>query len=153
VGPDFLKTMKIDLVAGRDFSPEYLTDSNAVILNETAVKLIGYKDPIGKSVKMYDFPLHIIGVVKDFHFQSLHDAILPLVLLPGKSQWYSSVVVRTRPGQTRVALAGLEKLYRQLNPAFPFGYKFADAQYAALYKSEEVTGRLSVLFALLAISI
>lgn len=150
-GRDFLKTMKIELVEGRDFSPEYLTDSNAVILNETAVKLMGYKDPIGKTVKMYDYPLHIVGVVRDFHFQSLHDAILPLVLL--NSKWYSMVVVRTQPGQTRVALAGLEKLYRQLNPAFPFSYQFADAEYAALYKSEEVTGRLSILFALLAISI
>lgn len=151
IGRDFLKTMKIELAAGRDFSPEYLTDSNAVILNETAVKLIGYKDPIGKTIKMYDYPLHIVGVVKDFHFQSLHDAMLPLVLL--NSKWYSTIVVRTQPGQTRVALAGLEKLSRQLNPAFPFSYKFADAQYAALYKSEEVTGRLSALFALLAISI
>jgi len=153
VGRDFLKTMKIELVAGRDFSPEYLTDSNAVILNETAVKLMGYKDPVGKTVHLYNYPLHIIGVVKDFHFQSLHEAILPLVLLPGRNDGYGAVVVRTKPGQARLALSGLEKLSRQLNPAFPFSYKFADAQYAALYKSEEVTGRLSVLFALLAISI
>jgi putative ABC transport system permease protein len=153
VGRDFLKTMKIGLVAGRDFSPEYPTDSNAVIVNETAVKLMGYKDPIGKTVYNYTYPLHIVGVVKDFHFQSLHDAILPLVLRPGRNEWYQTVVVRTRPGQTRVVLGGLEKLYRLLNPAFPFSYKFADTEYAALYKSEEVTGRLSVLFALLAISI
>ncbi len=153
IGRDFLKTMKIELVAGRDFSPEYLTDSSGVILNETAVKLIGYKDPIGKTIYAYNYPLHIVGVVRDFHFQSLHDAILPLVLSPGRSQYYESVVVRTKPGETRVALAGLEKLYRGLNPAFPFSYRFADAEYAAMYKSEEVTGRLSVLFALLAISI
>jgi predicted permease len=153
VGRDFLKTMRIELVAGRDFSPDFPTDSNAVILNETALKLIGYKDPIGKSIYMYSYPLHIVGVVRDFHFQSLHDATLPLAILSGRNEWFSTVVVRTKPGQTRVALAGLEKLYRQLNPAFPFSYQFADAQYTALYKSEEVTGRLSVLFALLAISI
>jgi putative ABC transport system permease protein len=153
IGRDFLKTMKIELIAGRDFSPDFPTDSNAVILNETAVKTMGYKDPVGKTLKIYNYPLHIVGVVKDFHFQSMHDALLPLALFQGRNEWFSTVVVRTKPGQTRVALAGLEKLYRQLNPAFPFSYKFADAEYAALYKSEEVTGRLSVIFALLAISI
>jgi len=153
IGPDFLKTMKIELVAGRDFSPEYPTDSSGVILNETAVKLIGYKDPIGKTLYAYNTPLHIVGVVKDFHFQSLHEAILPLVLAPGRKEYYETVVVRTKAGQTPVAMAGLEKLYRQLNPAFPWSYRFADAEYAAMYKSEEVTGRLSVLFAMLAISI
>ena len=153
IGRDFLKTMKIELVAGRDFSPDFPTDSNGVILNETALRLIGYKDPIGKTLRIYDYPLHIVGVIKDFHFQSLHEATLPLVLFRGRSEWFSTIVVRTKPGQTRVALAGLERLYRQLNPAFPFSYQFADAQYASLYKSEEVTGRLSVLFALLAISI
>jgi putative ABC transport system permease protein len=153
IGRDFLKTMKIELVAGRDFSPDYPTDSNGVILNETAVRLMGYKDPVGKTAQIYNHPLHIVGVVKDFHFQSLHEAMLPLALFQGRNEWYEAVVVRTKAGQTSAALAGLEKLYRQLNPAFPFSYNFADAQYAAMYKSEEVTGRLSVLFALLAISI
>jgi predicted permease len=154
IGPDFLKLMKIGLVAGRDFSPAYGTDSSGVIVNETAVKLMGYKDPVGKTIYNYDQALHIVGVVKDFHFQSLHDAILPLVLFQGRNDnWFGTVIVRTQAGQTPAALAGLEKLYRQLNPAFPFSYKFADAEYSAMYKSEEVTGRLSILFALLAISI
>jgi ABC-type antimicrobial peptide transport system permease subunit len=153
IGRDFLNTMKIGLVAGRDFSPDFPTDSNGVILNETAVKLIGYKDPIGKTLHIYNHPLHIVGVVRDFHFQSLHDVMLPLALFQGRNEWFSRVVVRTKPGETQLALAGLEKLYRQLSPAFPFSYQFADAQYAALYKSEEVMGRLSVLFALLAITI
>jgi ABC-type antimicrobial peptide transport system permease subunit len=150
---DFLKTMKIELVSGRMFSPAFLTDSNAVILNETAVRLMGYKDPVGRMVKIYDYPLHIIGVVKDFHFMSMHDAILPLALFAGNNDRFQTIVVRTKPGQTRQAMAGLEKLFRQLNPAFPFTYNFADAAYAELYRSEVVTGRLSVLFALLAISI
>jgi putative ABC transport system permease protein len=154
IGPDFLRSMKIELVAGRDFSPAYGTDSSGVIINETAVKLMGYKDPVGKTIYNYDQKLHIVGVVKDFHFQSLHDAILPLVLFQGRDNgWFGTVIVRTQSGKTPVALAGLEKLYRELNPAFPFSYKFADAEYSSMYRSEEVTGRLSVLFALLAISI
>jgi putative ABC transport system permease protein len=153
VGPDFLQSMKIQLVAGRDFSRSFPTDSTGVIINETAMKLMGFKDPIGKTIRWYDNPIHIVGVVKDFHFQSLHDAILPLALFQGKNEWFETIIVRTKPGQTSTALAGLEKLERKMNPAFPYTYNFADAQYAALYKSEKVTGRLSVLFAILAVSI
>lgn len=153
IGRDFLRLMKIQLVAGRDFSPEYPTDSNGVIVNETAVKLMGYKDPIGKMMSSGSYRLHIVGVVKDFHFQSLHDAILPLALFEGKDRYYSTILIRTKPGQNAAALGGLEKLCKQLNPAFPFSYTFSDAAYARLYKSEEVTGRLSILFAALSIFI
>jgi ABC-type antimicrobial peptide transport system permease subunit len=91
--------------------------------------------------------------VKDFHFQSLHEKILPLTLEPGRNSWFRSILIRTKPGQTAQALAGLEGLCKKLNPAFPFDYKFSDAEYENLYKSEAVTGRLSVIFAVLAIFI
>ncbi len=152
--PGFLKTMKIELAAGRELDAiSYPTDTSGVLLNETAIKLIGYKDPIGKTVTNNGYPLHIVGVVKDFHFASLHDPILPLVLGVGKNEWYGSILVRTQPGKTAQALAGLENLCKRLNPAFPFSYKFSDLEYAQLYKSEAITGRLSVIFAVLAIFI
>jgi hypothetical protein len=153
VGPDFLQSMKIQLVAGRDFSGVFPKDSGNIIINETAAKLMGFKDPVGKTITNFDYPIHIVGVVKDFHFQSLHDAIQPLFLNQGKKEWFGTIIVRTKPGQTTAALAGLEKLGREMNPGFAFTYNFADAEYAALYKNEMVTGRLSVLFAILAISI
>jgi hypothetical protein len=155
IGPDFLNTMNIPLVAGRDFSPTYPTDSLGCILNETAVTLMGYKDPIGKPVYTGSITLHIVGVVKDFHFQSLHEKIKPLLLAMGtkRNPSLSTILVRTQPGKTALALAGLERLSKQLNPAFPFTYKFSDAEYALLYASEVVTGRLPVIFAVLAIFI
>ena len=153
IGPDFLQTMKIQLVAGRDFYGVFPRDSTGIIINETAAKLMGFKDPVGKTVQNFGFPKNIVGVVKDFHFQSLHETIQPMFLNQGKKEWFGTIVVRTKPGQTTAALAGLEKLGREMLPGFAFTYNFADAAYTALYKNEMVTGRLSVLFAILAISI
>jgi len=154
IGTGYLKTMKIGLAAGRDFDlVNFPTDSSGVILNQTAVALMGYKDPIGKPVYDGSRKSHIVGVVQDFHFQSLHEKILPLTLEPGRNAWFRSVLVRTQAGKTAQALAGLEGLCKRLNPAFPFDYKFSDAEYENLYKSEAVTGRLSVIFAVLAIFI
>jgi putative ABC transport system permease protein len=154
IGPGYLETMKIELVAGRGLDPTaYPTDSSGLLVNQTAVALMGYKDAIGKPVYNGGYKMHIVGVVKDFHFQSLHDKIMPLTLGVGQNKWYSYILVRTQPGKTRQALAGLQELCKQLNPAFPFSYSFSDLEYAKLYKSEEVTGRLSVVFAVLAIVI
>jgi putative ABC transport system permease protein len=154
IGQGYLETMKIGLVAGRELDPAvYPTDSSGVMVNQTAVALMGYKDPIGKPVYDGSRKLLIVGVVKDFHFQSLHEKILPLTLEPGRNSWFRSILVRTQPGKTAQALAGLEGLCKKLNPAFPFDYKFSDAEYESLYKSEAITGRLSVIFAVLAIVI
>jgi ABC-type antimicrobial peptide transport system permease subunit len=153
IGPDFMKTMKLQLVAGRDFSAAYPSDSLGCILNETAIATIGYKDPIGRPVYFGHTQAHIVGIVKDFHFRSLHDPIQPLILHTGKKDNFSTILVRTQAGKTRLALAGLQGLCHSLNPKFPFSYKFSDQEYASLYKSEEVTGRLATVFAVLAILI
>ncbi|MBS1660507.1 MAG: ABC transporter permease [Bacteroidetes bacterium] len=153
IGPDFMKTMKLQMVAGRDFQQDFATDTLGCILNETAVALMGYqKDPIGKIVEQGSWKTHIIGVVKDFHFQSLHEKIMPLILNMSKRN-FSTAIVRTQPGQTTAALGGLEKLCRGMNPAYPFSYRFSDQDYARMYDGEQVIGRLSVIFAGLAISI
>ena len=153
IGPDFMRTMKLNMVAGHEFPSDGTFDSLGFILNETAVALMGYKDPIGKPVFNGTTQGHIVGVVRDFHFRSLHDPILPLILRMGKNNWYSAILVRTQAGKAKIALDGLKKLCKELNPAFPFSYKFSDEEYGQLYKSDEVTGRLSILFAGLAILI
>jgi ABC-type antimicrobial peptide transport system permease subunit len=124
-----------------------------VIVNETAAALMGYKEPIGKPVFNGNFRSQIIGVVKDFHFKSLHERIEPLILFMGKGDWYSSIIIRTKSGKTKEALDGLKKICNDLNPAFPFTYKFSDEEYGKLYKSDLVIGNLSVIFAGLAIFI
>jgi putative ABC transport system permease protein len=153
IGPDFMQTMKLQLIAGHSFPSDGSFDSLGFIVNETAVALMGYKDPVGKPVFNGKQQGHIVGVLRDFHFRSLHDPIQPLILGMGKNNWYSTILIRTEAGKTNTALEGLKKLCKDLNPEFPFSYKFSDEEYAKLYKSDEVIGRLSVIFAGLAIFI
>jgi ABC-type antimicrobial peptide transport system permease subunit len=152
VGYDFIKTMKI-LVDGRDFSPAYGTDSTNYLINKAALKRIGYTDPIGKPITFWGTPGKIIGVMEDFHFQSLHTPIEPLIVRFNPNPGGQSLVVRTQPGQTQQALASLERVYKQFNPEFPFFYSFADEEYQKLYKSETMVGQLANYFAFLAIFI
>ena len=154
VGYNFTQTMKIRVMQGRDFSKDYPTDSLGYILNESALQQTGYKDPIGKPFTFWGRRGKIIGIIADFHFQSLHNTIRPLVIRLGVGQQnFWDLLVRTQPGKTREALAGLELLNKTLNPKFPFTCKFADEQYGRLYRSEQVIGRLSAIFAGLAIFI
>ena len=153
VGYDFTKTMNIKLVDGRDFSKEFATDSAGYIVNEAALKKIGYKDPIGKRLTFWQRKGTIIGVAKDFHFNSLHEQINPLIIRYGEEEGYGSILVRTSPGQTKLALANLERLCKQLNPQFPFTFSFSDEEYQKLYRSEQVVSKLANAFAFLAIFI
>jgi len=152
-GYDYIKTMKLHMIAGRDFSRDFATDSSNYIINESSLKRIGYTDPIGKPFTMWGKQGKIIGVVKDFHFSSLHEAILPLIIHFGEPDTYGNALIRTKPGQTKQALASAEKLCKDLNPNFQFTYYFADAEYQKLYQNEQVVGSLSNAFAFLAIFI
>jgi len=153
VGYDFTKTLKAQIARGRDFSKDFATDSVGYIVNETALKITGYKDPVGKSLTFWKKKGTIIGVIKDFHFNSLHEAINPLVLSLGENIGWGEALVRTEPGKTKEALASLEKICKELNPKFPFTYKFSDEEYTRLYKNEQVVGQLANYFAFLAIFI
>ena len=153
VGYDFIKTAGIQMVQGREFSPDFPTDSIGYILNETAVKKIGYKNPLGRSFSLWGKKGTIIGVIKDFHFASLHERINPLVLHFRQENPWGAILIRTQTGQTKQAIESLSQLCRQINPKFPFTYQFADQEYQKLYKSEAVIGKLSDCFAFLAIFI
>jgi putative ABC transport system permease protein len=153
IGYDFIKTMNIQILKGRDFSKNFSTDSVGFILNEQALMKIGFKDPIGKPLTFWQKKGTIVGLVKDFHFNSLHVPVNALVLRLGENDEFGNVLVKTQPGKTKEALAGLEKLCKQLNPKFPFSYQFSDEEYAKLYKSEQMTGKLADCFAFLAIFI
>ncbi len=153
VGYDFTKTMHLQLAQGRDFSKDFATDSAGYLINESALKIIGYKNPIGKPLTFWQKKGTIIGVLKDFHFNSLHEQINPLVLRLGENIEWGAALVRTEPGKTKQALASLEKVCKELNPKFPFTYKFSDEEYAKLYKSEQVVSQLANYFAFLGIFI
>lgn len=153
VGYDFTKTMHTQIVNGRDYSTNFATDSAGYIVNEKALKIIGYKHPIGSPLTFWGRKGTIIGVIKDFHFNSLHTAINPLVLRLEENASYGQALIRTQPGKAKEALASLEKICKDLNPKFPFTYKFSDGEYQKLYKSEQVVNQLSDYFAFLAIFI
>lgn len=157
VGYDLLKTLKVNL-AGRDFSPEFGTDTSNYLINEAAAKRIGYKTrnggpPVGQPITMWGKPGKIIGVMENFHFQSLHIPIAPLIMRLATEPGWQTFMIRTQPGQTKQALASIESVWKQLNPKFPFAYRFADDEYQKLYKSESVVGSLANYFAFLAIFI
>ena len=153
IGYDFIPTMKLQMAAGRGFSRDFATDSVGYIINETALNKIGYSDPVGKPFTLWGKKGRIIGVVKDFHFNSLHDPIKPLVLHFGETGGYGSALIRTQPDKTKEALATLQTLSRELNPDFQFTYSFSDDEYKKLYDNEQLVSRLSGVFAFLAIFI
>ena len=134
-GYDFTNTLKLTMLQGRDFSTDFPTDSVGFIVNESALNKIGYKDPIGKRLTFWQKKGTIIGVVKDFHFNSLREPINPLIIRFGEKDKWGSLLIRTQKGKTKEALASLETLCKQLNPQFPFTYKFSDQEYWAFCKA------------------
>jgi putative ABC transport system permease protein len=152
VGYDFIKNLQLTLLQGRDFSPEF-GDSASFIINEKALAKIGYKDPIGQPIEQWGVKGKIVGLIKDFHFNSMHTPIEPLILRLGENSGHGYMLIRTEGGKTPVALAGLEKLARQINPQFPFAHQLADEEWALLYEKEKVIEKLSNSFAFLGIFI
>ncbi|MVM32892.1 FtsX-like permease family protein [Spirosoma sp. HMF4905] len=155
---DYVKTMGIKLLDGRDFSSAYSTDTSNYLINEASARKMGYKDPVGKEMTMWGKKGKIIGLMKDFHYNSLHTAIEPLILhlqrgANDTTNYWGSVLVRTQPGQTKQAVASLEASFKKFNPHFPFKYSFTDQEFANLYKSENTVSKLSSYFAFLAIFI
>jgi len=128
------------------------TNTTQIILNEAAVEAMGLKDPVGTIIKGEEYNTEIIGVMKNFHFQSLHEKIEPIKF---RIDDYAAatVVVKVKKGKEKEALASLETLYKKFNSNVPFNYKFLDQDYDALYSSERLVSILSRYFAGLSILI
>jgi putative ABC transport system permease protein len=153
VGYDFVKTMNLQLQSGRDFSKDFATDSAGFLLNETAVKKIGLIDPVGQSMAWGSYKGKVIGVLKDFHFASMHQTIEPLIMRLDEKWNWGTVLVRMKAGKAKEAIADLQNLSKELNPKFPFTYQFADLEFAKLYTSESIVSKIANIFAFLAIFI
>jgi ABC-type antimicrobial peptide transport system permease subunit len=152
---DFVKTTGTTLVAGRDLdNKNYPTDSSALLLNESAVKIMNLKDPIGKTVRTdRGASRHIVGVVKDFIIESPYDNIEPMII-SGPSRIFGVIHIRLNPANSMSDnLARAEKVFARYNPQYPFDYYFADEYYARKFKTEQQTGTLAALFAGLTILI
>ncbi len=153
-GEDFIETMGMQMAAGRSFSRAFPSDSANIVINEAAVRLMGLKNPVGKTIRFQGQPSQIIGVVKDFHFESLHEPVKPLwiALQPGGNPWHK-IMVRIRAGDQKETIERIGRFYESYNPGFPFDYNFLDEAYQKQYATEVRVGTLSRYFAGLAILI
>jgi len=147
-----VETLGIELVTGRNFSDAIATDAtNAYLLNETAVRELGWDEAVSKPFKVWDEEMgEVIGVVKDFHFRSLHNKIEPLVM-DIKREWSWNAAVRVGAGDIGATLIYIEQQWKSLDPEVPFNYFFLDADFDRLYRAEERLGRLFSGFTVLAI--
>ena len=154
-GPGYLDVLGIDLLAGRFFSDEIATDTlDTYVLNETAVRKLGLtpEEAVGAPFRAWDRPMgQIIGVTEDFHFQSLHQAVEPLVM--NYIPWFGIVSVRTAPGGHAAALDHVRATWDRFAPGYAFDYRFLDADFDRLYRDEARLGQLFGFFAGVAIFI
>ncbi len=154
VGFDFVDIMNLQVVEGRNFSRDFSTDSaDAFMVNEQAVREMGLKDPIGKWVSAWNKKGHIIGVLKDYNTNSLHERIRPLIIDVKEYEYFGVILVKTEPNKTPEAIESLEKVYKKHNPNYPFSFRFVEEEYNKMYHSEQMMSKLSNVFAGLAIAI
>jgi len=161
VDHDYVKTLRLNVDKGRDFSIEFPSDSAAVILNQTAVTRLGLKDPIGARIVTFGDngqlskdnreTWTIIGVVDDFHFSSMREGISALGLFLGPSD--GSVCFRFKPEKTTEVIRSIEQVWKQMAAGQPFQYSFLDEDFESMYQSEEKLGNIFGIFSCLAIII
>lgn len=161
VDENYIDTYKMEIVRGRNFSKEFTSDKEeAIIINEAAVNKLGWQDdPINKKIERFTSvttrqPYTVVGVVKDYHFQSLHQQIEPMMLYYTSPYGnFSRLSVRVRPENIQETITFLETTWKQFDTQYPFEYSFVDDQYDSLYRTEVRLGKLFSYFTTLAILI
>jgi putative ABC transport system permease protein len=153
---NYIPTMGMEIIKGRNFSADYGSDSSAIIINETTAKLVGFKDPINQKLYTSDGPgtaqvYTIIGVVKNFNYESLRKNVGPLCFRLGNNRWASSYRVST----TDVAglIKSVETTFKSMAPGMPFNYNFLDESFNDMYAQEQRAGKVAFTFSLLAVLI
>ncbi|MGV3589489.1 MAG: ABC transporter permease [Adhaeribacter sp.] len=157
IDQDFIQTYKIKLLAGRNFSESYPTDdSMAFLLNESGAKLLGLNNPqegIGRSLEYGNRKGRLVGVLQDFHFESMHEKIKPIIFIIPDGRQYSDISVKLQGNNIPEGLAHLEKTWKKFLPENPFDYNFLDESFGQLYEAEQKQGLLFTIFAGIAILI
>ncbi|MBL7742349.1 MAG: ABC transporter permease [Chitinophagaceae bacterium] len=155
---DYIRTMGMEIVKGRNFSKDYGADSNAILITETTSRLLGYDDPVGKRIyapgnnpgdPSIVFP--IIGVIKDFHFESLRQKLGPLCMRLGSQPGLASFKIDA--ANSANLIPQIEKRWKSLAPGMPFSYRFMSDSFDEMYRSEQRAGTIAVVFSVLAILI
>jgi putative ABC transport system permease protein len=153
---DYLETIGMEMKEGRNFSREFGSDSTGIILNETAVKLTGYENPIGKKIYSADrennvSAITIIGVVKNFNYSSLRENVGALSFVLGNNSWETAY--RFNTSDVSGLISTIENKYKAAAPGMPFQYEFLDEAFENMYRQERRVGTVALAFALLAIII
>ena len=155
IDPEYFTTYQIPLVSGRSFSKDIGSDdSTSFIINETAARMVGWsnEEAVGQTIKNEPTSGTVVGVVQDFHFESLHQAIVPIIF-NGNSDRFHELSVRVSAADMPEALAHMETTWKQFVPDQPFNYEFLSEAYRHLYDSERSQNELFIIFAGLAIFI
>jgi len=155
---DWVEAMGIKMKSGRSFSKEYSMDiphdtMGTFLINEQLEKLMGTDDAVGKQLKFGGTRGQIVGVMKDFHYQSLRSKIEPLAVWIWPDQYMGFIYFRIKPGNLHQEIAGLQKTWEKILPSYPFDYQFLDQEIDKMYRVEERTGSLLKYFSVLAILI
>ncbi|GAB4014176.1 ABC transporter permease [Spirosoma migulaei] len=155
VTPDFGKVVGWKIKEGREFSRQFTSDSSTFLLNEAAVKLTGLKNPVGEIIKWHGKNWKVLGVVKDMVMTSPFEPVTPTVfMIDSKERGFNIIHIKLNPTvSVREALPKLEAVFKKINPAAPFEYRFADQEYTKKFAAEERIGTLASIFAILAIFI
>ncbi|MRS64569.1 FtsX-like permease family protein [Larkinella terrae] len=158
VDPEYIPTLGMRMVQGRNFSKSFPSDASGVILNETAVQALGWqKNPIGRELIGYtddngvQIIYRVVGVVSDFHFESLRQKIGPLAMFLGRNS--GNILVKTRTENLPQFLASLKQQWESYSPAAPFSYSFLDDRFAQVYVGEQKIEQVLTLFSSLTIFI
>jgi putative ABC transport system permease protein len=155
---DYIPTLGMDMAKGRNFSRNYGGDSTGIIINETAASMLGYPDPIGK--KLYSTPdptgeetiaYTIVGVVKNFHYESMRENVGPLAMRLGFNRWETAF--RVNMSEAPSLIAQIESKWKQMAPGMPFRYQFLDEAFDEMYRAEQRIGKVALCFAFLTILI
>jgi ABC-type antimicrobial peptide transport system permease subunit len=154
---DFADVFKVPVLQGRSFSRDFPADTASILINQSAAKLMGYDNPLGKQVTApnQDQEINtftIIGVVEDFHFRSLHEEVTPLVVFLN-NQFFNYIVLRINMDDVAVTMAQLRKITKEVLPEFPLDFRFLDEDFDAAYRAEQRLGSLARYATLLAIFI
>ena len=155
---DYAEAMGITMKSGRSFSKLYSMDiphdtSGTFLINEQLEKLMGTDDAVGKQLKFGTTRGLIVGVMKDFNYQSLRSKIQPLAVWIWPAQYMGYIYIRIKPGNIHETITGLEKKWQNIMPLYPFDYQFLDQEIDKMYRVEERTGKLLKYFSVLAIVI
>ena len=156
---EYVKTMGMEIVKGRNFSKDFGRDSSAILITETTAKMLGYNDPVGKMLYVPSnitgdksmIPLQIIGLIKDFHFESLRQNIGPLCMRLGNSTGLASFRINTTNAEDLIKQ--ISDRWKTLAPGLPFSYRFLSDSFDEMYRSEQRAGRIAIVFAILAVLI